>query len=437
MSALLLPAYLLAIVLLALVVALEDAFFQTRGERLERLVQRRRPGARRLAQLQESHDSLAMAALMIRSTATVLFAIISFALVSMYSPWPTLDVLLGIVLTIAGVILAQAAGRVWGGHDADRLALVSAPPAAFVNAVLSIPAAALRALFRPLVRALGRIPSDSPPVERADQRATNGDSFNGADAGPMPDEEWERNVMRGLVRLESLAVREVMVPRPDVVGIEAGSSLEDAVQIVMQEGYSRLPLYRGNLDETMGIIYAKDLLASFHNKSHEATLESIVRDPFHVPETKRVGDLLREFQAKRVHIALVVDEYGSLVGLVTNEDLLEELVGDIDDEFTASEPLINRVSENEAIVDARAPLKYINEMFKVELHAEGVDTVGGLILSALGHIPHPGESVNDNGMTMTIISTTGRRVRQVRLINGEDSDINATQDEHSPTAISA
>ena len=436
MSALLLPAYPLALVLLTLVVALEDAFFQTRGERLERLVQRRRPGARRLAQLQESHDSLAMAALMIRSTATVLFAIISFALVSMYSPWSSLEVLLGIVLTIAGVILAQAAGRVWGGHDADRLALVSAPPAAFVNAVLSIPASFLRALFRPLARALGQKPSENAAPERADQRNGHGDYSNGADLAVTLNQEWERNVMRGLVRLESLAVREVMVPRPDIVGIEAGSSLEDAVQIVMQEGYSRLPLYRGNFEETIGIVYAKDLLAAFHNKNEDSTLESIVRPPLHVPETKRVGDLLREFQSRRVHIALVVDEYGSLVGLVTNEDLLEEIVGDIDDEFTASEPLVRRVNEQEAIVDARAPLKYINEMFNVELHAEGVDTVGGLILYALGRIPHPGETVSDNGMTMTILSTTGRRVRQVRLLHGESPTGTDTEDQ-TPTAVSA
>ena len=436
MSAILLPAYPLALVLLTSVVALEDAFSQTRGERLERLVQRRRPGARRLAQLQESHDSLAMAALMIRATATVLFAIISYALVVTYAPWPTLDVLLGIAVTIAGVILAQAAGRVWSDHDADRLALVSAPPVAFVNAVLSIPASALRALFRPLARALGQKRSENPAAERSDQRNGNGDHQNGADSTVAPDREWERNVMRGLVRLESLAVREVMVPRPDIVGIEAGSSLEDAVQIVMQEGFSRLPLYRGSLDETLGIVYAKDLLAAFQNKDGDSTLESIVRAPLHVPETKRVGDLLREFQALRVHIALVVDEYGSLVGLVTNEDLLEEIVGDIDDEFTVSEPLVKRVSDQEAVVDARAPLKYINEMFNVELHAEGVDTVGGLILYALGRIPHPGETVSDNGLTMTILSTTGRRVRQVRLLHG-DSSAQPDSEDHTPTAASA
>ena len=295
MSALLLPAYPLALVLLTLIVALEDAFFQTRGERLERLVQRRRPGARRLAQLQESHESLAMAGLMIRSSATGLFAIISFALVTMHSPWPSLEIPLGIVITIAGVILAQAAGRVWGGHDADRLALVSAPFAALVNAVLSIPAAALRSLFRPLARLLGQKHSESTAAERSDQRQTNGDHTNDHEANAEADEEWERNVMRGLVRLESLAVREVMVPRPDIVGIETGSSLDDAVEIVMREGYSRLPLYRGNLDETVGILYAKDLLASFQNKNGETSLESIVRPPFHVPETKRVGDLLREF----------------------------------------------------------------------------------------------------------------------------------------------
>ena len=436
MSALLLPAYPLALVLLTLVVALEDAFFQTRGERLERLVQRRRPGARRLAQLQESHETLAMASLIIRSSATVLFAILSFWLVSLYSPWPQLDIVLGVAAAIAGVILAQAAGRVWAGHDGDRLALASAPFATLVNAVFSIPAAALHALFSPLARRLGQRQIERASADRSDIRHNNGNGSGPTENAVSENEEWERNVMRGLVRLESLAVREVMVPRPDIVGIETGSSLDDAVEIVMREGYSRLPLYRGNLDETVGILYAKDLLASFQNKGEETSLESIVRAPLHVPETKRVGELLREFQSRRVHIALVVDEYGSLVGLVTNEDLLEEIVGDIDDEFTASAPLVRRVNEKEAVVDARAPLKYINEMFNVELHAEGVDTVGGLILYVLGRIPHPGETVSDNGLSMTILSTTGRRVRQVRLIHGATGD-SAVIEEDTPTAASA
>ncbi len=422
MSAILLPAYLFALVFLALVVALEDAFSQTRGERLERLVQRRRPGARRLAQFQESYESLSMVALMVRSSATALFAIISFALVSLHSPWQSLEIPLALVITIVVAIFAQAAGRVWGGHDADRLALASAPVAALVNAVFLLPSTALRTLFHPLARLLSQKDAESAVTERSDTRQSNAGNGNGSEAAAAADEEWERNVMRGLVRLESLAVREVMVPRPDVVGIEVGSSPEDAIEIIMREGYSRLPLYRNNLDETIGIIYAKDLLASFQNKDEEPRLETIVRPPLHVPETKRVGDLLREFQARRVHIALVVDEYGSLVGLVTNEDLLEEIVGDIDDEFTASEPLVNRVSEQEAIVDARTPLKYINEMFNVELHAEGVDTVGGLILYVLGRIPHPGETVSESSLSMTILSTTGRRVRQVRLVNGANSE---------------
>ena len=421
MSAALLAAYPVALVLLTLIVALEGAFTHARGDRLERLVQRRQPGARRLAALQESHESLAMAALMVRSSATVVFAVISYGLITMITPSGLIEAPVGLAATIGGVILAQAAGRVWGRHDADRLALVSAPIAALINAVLSIPAAALHSLFSPLARMLGRRERNASSAERTEARDGNGNSAHNGDSSVRANEEWERSVMRGLVRLESLAVREIMVPRPDIVGIEASASLEEAVSKVLAEGYSRMPLYRGSLDDTVGILYAKDMLASFQQREN-TDLQAIVRPPLLVPETKRVGDLLREFQAMRVHIALVVDEYGSLVGLITNEDLLEEIVGDIDDEFTVSEPLVERLGENEAIVDARAPLKYINELFNIELHAEGVDTVGGLILYYLGHIPHPGETVNEDGISMTILSTTGRRVRQVRLLFGATAE---------------
>ena len=417
MSVALLTAYPLALVFLTLIVAVEDALTQVRGDRLERLVQRRQPGARRLAALQESHESLAMAALMMRSSSTALFAVISYGLIAMAMPSGMFAAPAALMATIAGVILAQAAGSVLGRRDADRLALVSAPVAALVNAALSVPAGALHSLFNPLARMLGRREAGASSSERAEGRGANGNgAFNG-DSSAGTHEEWERSVMRGLIRLESLAVREIMVPRPDIVGISVGASLEEAVEKVRAEGYSRMPLYRGSLDDTIGILYAKDMLAS-SQQGENTDLEAMVRPPLLIPETKRVGDLLREFQAKRVHIALVVDEYGSLVGLVTNEDLLEEIVGDIDDEFTVSEPLVERLSENEAIVDARAPLKYINELFNIELHAEGVDTVGGLILYYLGHIPHPGEVVNEDGISMTIMSTTGRRVRQVRVLHG-------------------
>ena len=435
MSVALLIAYPVALVFLTLIVAEEDALSHVRGDRLERLVQRRQPGARRLATLQESHESLAMAALMMRSSATVLFAVISYGLIAIIMPSGLFAAPAALAATIAGVILAQAAGHVWGRHDAERLALVTAPIAALVNAVLSVPAGALHSLFSPLARRLGRRESGTSSSERAEARDANGNGALNGDSSARTNEEWERNVMRGLIRLESLAVREIMVPRPDIVGISAGASLEEAVEKVLAEGYSRMPLYRGSLDDTIGILYAKDMLASFQ-QGENLDLKAIVRPPLMIPETKRVGDLLREFQARRVHIALVVDEYGSLVGLVTNEDLLEEIVGDIDDEFTVSEPLVERLSENEAIVDARAPLKYINELFNIELHAEGVDTVGGLILYYLGHIPHPGEAVNEDGISMTILSTTGRRVRQVRILHGATAEQAKKQRETStlPTA---
>jgi CBS domain containing-hemolysin-like protein len=237
------------------------------------------------------------------------------------------------------------------------------------------------------------------------------------------DEELERRISRGVVNLESMAVREIMVPRPDIVGIETGKELPDAVELVNSAGFSRLPLFHETLDDVRGVLYAKDLLAAMHREPENGhDLEALARPAYMIPETKRLGNLLRDFQERRVHIALVVDEYGSLVGLITNEDVLEELVGEIDDEFIASEQLIERRGSDEAIVDARVPLKSVSEMFDVELEVEGFDTLGGLILDKLGRIPTAGETVTEGGITLKVLSTAGRRIRRVQVTRAQASD---------------
>lgn len=408
-------SYVASFALITFFVASEVSFSLVRGDRLERLIQRRSAGSRRLALLQRSHDSLAMGILVLRSAATAIFALYSFAVVWTFAPSTFVGVLLGGLVSIGGVVLAQAAGQVWARHSPERLALALAPVGALIESALSPVARGLTSLFRPLVRrwSPNRRPSNGGNGGVTESEAPE----NGHETEDLPseeEEEWERQVIRGVLRLESIAVREIMIPRPDIAGIRLEATLEEAIQLVLHEGYSRIPLYEGTLDTIRGVLYAKDLLAAVQNEKG-ARLEELARPALLIPETKRVGDLLREFQTKRVHIALVIDEYGSLVGLVTNEDLLEEIVGEIEDEFTVSEPLVEQISTDEAIVDARAPLKYVSDLFGVELEAEGFDTLGGLIYHRLGRIPTAGETVTEDGVSLTVLTTAGRRIRRVRV----------------------
>ena len=402
--------------LVAFFVAAEVAFSHVREDRLERLVQRRAAGARRLATLQRSHESLAMAILVLRSAATAIFALDSFAFISTLAPVAVIGTPAGVLAAISGVVLAQAAGRVWGRHDPERLALILAPVGTFTEGALKPLAHGLMMLYRPLVHRLAHRRDAGRTVNG---KAAGSDSAEGngeTEALSSDGEKWEREVIRGVLRLESMAVREIMIPRPDIVSIRDDATLEEAVQTVLREGFSRIPMYEGTIDNIRGVLYAKDLLAALQ-QGRTARLEGLARPALLIPETKKLGDLLREFQAKRIHIALVIDEYGSLVGLVTNEDLLEEIVGEIEDEFTVSEPLVERVNEREAIIDARAPLKYVSDLFGVELEAEGFDTLGGLIYHRLGRIPTVGETVAEDGVSLTVLSTSGRRIRRVRVTN--------------------
>ena len=404
-----------ALGLLTFLVSASVAFSHLRDERIERLIQRRVPGARRLASLSNSGEVLEMALLIARATATAAFAIAAYSLALRLAPSAWVGVPLGVVVAMGGVVLAQAAGGVLAGANPEKAALALTPIGAGSLAVLRPAAKALIILYRPLERRFNRDRNGTgaPIAESAeDERNGNGE----ADAPSQTDEELERRISRGVVNLESMAVREIMVPRPDIVGIATTEKLSDAVEMVTNVGFSRLPLFHETLDEVRGVLYAKDLLAAMHREPENGNgLEALARPAYFIPETKRLGDLLREFQDRRVHIALVVDEYGSLVGLVTNEDVLEELVGEIEDEFTASEQLVERQSPGEAIVDARAPLKTVSELFGIELHAEGFDTLGGLIYDKLGRVPTVGESVTDNGVTLTVLSTVGRRIRQVQV----------------------
>jgi len=228
-------------------------------------------------------------------------------------------------------------------------------------------------------------------------------------------EHGEREMIHSVFALGHTIVREVMVPRTEMVWIESDKTARQALVLALRSGFSRIPVIGENIDDVLGIVYLKDLVRRTSDEditAGETPVLQIMREATYVPESKPVDDLLREMQAARTHIAVVVDEYGGTAGLVTIEDILEEIVGEITDEYDVAErPPVERLEDGSVRVAARLPIEDLGELFDTELPAEDVETVGGLLAQALGRVPIPGATVDIDGLRLVAEGTTGRRNR--------------------------
>jgi CBS domain containing-hemolysin-like protein len=219
-----------------------------------------------------------------------------------------------------------------------------------------------------------------------------------------------------------------MVPRIDITALAEDAPLDQVIDMIVAAGHSRIPIYQESIDNIVGIIYAKDLLTVL-SKNEKFDIRALLRTPLFVPESISVDDLLHMLQRRKVHIAIVLDEYGGTAGLVTIEDLIEEIVGEIQDEYDVEEPMVERISDDEARLDGRASIDDLTETFGIELDGEDreqYDTVGGLVYHEIGGVPQVGDTVEVDGLTLTVESTDGRRVGKVLVVKrpeeGGDGD---------------
>ena len=226
----------------------------------------------------------------------------------------------------------------------------------------------------------------------------------------------DRQMLRSIIELDYTTVREVMVPRLDMVAIEASVSLYDAAATIVEHGHSRLPVYVETIDDVLGILYVRDLLAAISKPHEGVSVRTLTRPAFVVPETKRVDDLLEEFRQRRIQIAIVVDEYGGTEGLVTMEDVLEEIVGEIEDEFSKDmQTDVNWDEDGAAQVSAGMGTEEVQGMFGVNIESDDFDTVGGFVYHQLGRIPQVGDVVEKEGLRLEVVSVAGRRLRSLKI----------------------
>jgi putative hemolysin len=243
-------------------------------------------------------------------------------------------------------------------------------------------------------------------------------------------EEEEHEMISGVLELTDKVAREVMVPRVDVVGVDVRCSIEDAMRLVNQHGHSRIPLYEETIDNIVGLVYAKDLLRVV-TSDHPPSLRQIAREPYFTPELKKAGELLIEMRKKKVHLAVVVDEYGGTAGIVTIEDLIEEIVGDIRDEYDVAEPEeIQFVSDREALVNARVSLDDIQSLLHLPIDPDDVeaDTIGGLVYERLGSIPKAGATVQVGDVTIRVESVRRQAIRTLRISSPRPLTVDAREE---------
>jgi CBS domain containing-hemolysin-like protein len=402
---------LLAVVLVLFGISSVLAMAETSFTKMSRiralaLEEEGRKHASRLARLLEHPErtinTVLLAVLVSQFTAATLVGV----LVEKAGP---LGVVLGaLVEVVVFFVVAEVAPKTYAILHTDRAALRLTPLLWFLTHF-----APLRLLSRSLIGAAnvilpGKGLKEGPYVTEEEIRTM-------ADVAAEEEviESEERRLIHSIFEFGDTVVREVMVPRPDMVAIAADETIEAAIQRAIEGGFSRVPAYGETTDDILGLVYLKDLVARARAGEGDHPVRDAIRPAVFVPEQKRVAELLREMQRQQFHMAIVVDEYGGTAGLITMEDLLEEIVGEIADEFDVEEARVERMLDGSVRVPGRLSMHDLNDELEVELPDTEWDTVGGLVFNLLGHVPYEGESVVFQGLEFTTERVQGRRIVSV------------------------
>jgi putative hemolysin len=414
----------------AVFVAGEIALVSLRHSRVDQLVDQRRRGAqtvRRLVADPGRFLTVIQIAITFLGFLASAYAAVSLAdrLATLLVEVPVLKgeavgiavVVVTILLALFTIVFGELVPKALALAYPDRVALALAGPIDILGRLLGPLVRLLSWLTRLVAGGFGT------DVVRQAQISTEELKLiveRGGETGVLEAEEEQ--MISAVIELGERRVHEVMVPRTEMTALPVTATMDEAIDTFIREGHSRIPVYKKAIDEVVGVLYAKDLLPFLKGGGPKPDLRKLLRAPLFVPESMLIDDLLHKLQGRKVHLAIVLDEYGGTAGMVTIEDLLEEIVGDIQDEYDTEEPMTVRLSDDEARVDGRASVDDLAELFDVDLgtleDAEEYDTVGGLIYHRIGGVPRPGDRVDlpDQGLTLTVEVTDGRRVGKVLAV---------------------
>jgi putative hemolysin len=429
-----LAAIVLLVVLNGIFVAAEIALVSIRRSRVEQLVEEGARGARRVRRLVDDPGRfLAVIQLVITFVGFLASAVAAVSLVAgladLFEGWGMGEqtaaavalIVVTIILSLFTIVFGELVPKTLALANPERFALTLSRPVDFLGWLLGPIVALLTGITSFITRLFGADVEREAVITAEELRLI---VERGGEQGVLEAEEEQ--MIQAVIELGQRRLHEVMVPRVEIVGLPADATIEAAIDAIVAEGHSRIPVYEDSLDEIVGILYAKDLLPFLKDGAAERpTVRSLLRPPVFVPESMSIDDLLHELQRRKVHIAIVLDEYGGTAGLVTIEDLLEEIVGEIQDEYDTEEPATVRLSDTEARVDGLVSIEELAELFDIELEledAEEYDTVGGLIFHRLGAIPRPGDRIRVDPLSLTVEATDGRRVSKVLAVREPTGD---------------
>jgi CBS domain containing-hemolysin-like protein len=415
---------ILLVLAVAFLSAAEVTITRTGRARAYRLAEENLRGAKSLEKIVENVAPYLNVVLLLTLMATIGGTTLATILVARHlDRWA--ELVSTVVMTLILFIFAEVTPKTFAVQHTDRVALRLAPVIVAITRAIGPVAHLLVGVANVVLpgRGLPQGPFATEQEIRAmAEVASDEDSI----------EEEEKELIHSIFEFGDTLVREVMVPRPDMIAAPSTATLREVLDLIVRHGYSRIPIYRESVDDVVGVAYAKDLLRHLHAGKADADLANIMREPYFVPESKKVSDLMREMQQRRVHIAIVSDEYGSTAGLVTIEDLLEEIVGEIADEYDREEPEIEPVGENRYRVNGRASIDDVAELLDVELPHDEWDTVAGLMYGLLGAVPTQGETVRYGDLEFMAQKVQGRRIATI-LITRHAADA-APQDASGATA---
>ena len=413
-------------------VAAEIALVSVRRSRIDQLVEEGSPAARRVRRLIDDPGRF-LAVSQIGLTFIGFFAS-AFAAVSLVDGLQGLFIGFGadaataggaalvivtIILALFTIVFAELIPKSIALASPERFALVLSRPIDVIARLLGPMVTVMSGITRWVARSIGVDINQEAQISADELRLI---VERGGEQGILEAEEEQ--MINAVIELGERRVHEVMIPRVAIAALSSDAGLEEAIDLVVEVGHSRIPVYRESIDEIVGILYAKDLLPYLKpDAGPRPALRKLLRPPVLVPESMTIDDLLHELQRRKVHIAIVLDEYGGTAGLVTIEDLLEEIVGEIQDEYDVEEPMVVRLSDHEARVDGRADVDELLELFDLDLEledAEEYDTVGGLMYHRVGGVPSPGDSIEVDGLRLTVETTDGRRVGKVLVTRRTD-----------------
>ena len=335
-----------------------------------------------------------------------------------------------VVLALFTIVFGELVPKSIGLAYAERLAMLVAGPVEWIARLLGPIVWFLTRLTSRITSLFGVSMSSEAQITAEELKLI---VERGGEQGILEAEEEQ--MINAVIELGDRRLHEVMVPRIAIVALPVSATLDEAIDLIVEGGHSRVPVYEDSIDGVIGIVYAKDLLPVLKVEANaRPTVKALLRTPLFVPESMSIDDLLHEFQRRKVHIAIVLDEYGGTAGLLTIEDLLEEIVGEIQDEYDVEEPMIVRLSPDEARIDGRVDVDELGETFDISIPLEDedeYDTVGGLVFHRIGGVPKPGDVVNVDGLSLTVESTDGRRVDKVLVSRRTDGDDHSSGDDEA------